>query len=67
MKDNNIMAPFHYAPLHNSEYGKHNTRFTGKDTFTTTESERLLRLPLFYDHEPEKVKYIIEKIEIYFL
>ncbi|AFJ43288.1 dTDP-4-amino-4,6-dideoxygalactose transaminase [Francisella orientalis] len=66
LKDNNITAPFHYVPLHSSEYGKHNTKFTGKDIFTTTESKRLLRLPMFYNLETKTIKYIVNYIKEFF-
>lgn len=66
LKDNNILAIFHYIPLHSSEAGLKYARFHGKDEYTTKESERLLRLPLFYQIEEEKVTYIIEKIERFY-
>lgn len=62
LKDNQINAVFHYVPLHSSEAGKKYGRFFGIDKHTTRESERLLRLPLYYGLEAEKTKYIIEKI-----
>ena len=62
LKDNGITAVFHYIPLHSAEAGTKYGRFHGKDRFTTKESERLLRLPLYYGLEEEKTRYIIEKI-----
>ncbi len=44
-----IMAVSHYIPLHSSPAGEHFGRFNGEDRFTTRESERLVRLPLFYN------------------
>lgn len=49
LKEAKIMAVFHYIPLHTSPAGKAFGSFYGQDKFTTVESERLLRLPLFYN------------------
>lgn len=62
LKDNEILAVFHYIPLHSAEAGFKFGRFHGEDKYTTVESERLLRLPLYYNLEDEKTNYIIEKI-----
>lgn len=43
-----ITAPFHYIPLHSSAAGLLHSRFNGVDEFTTRESERLIRLPIYY-------------------
>ncbi|GMG82694.1 dTDP-4-amino-4,6-dideoxygalactose transaminase [Paralimibaculum aggregatum] len=43
-----VIAVFHYVPLHGAEAGRRHGRFHGADRFTTRESERLVRLPLFY-------------------
>lgn len=48
LKARGIMAVFHYVPLHSAEAGKHFGRFDGEDRYTTIESERLLRLPMWY-------------------
>lgn len=66
LKENGIMAVFHYIPLHTSEAGMKYSRFSGKDKYTTRESERLLRLPLYYNIEKNKVEYIINCIENYY-
>ncbi len=58
MRENNIITVFHYIPLHSSPAGRKYSKFIGEDKFTTKESERLVRLPLFYsltDLEQEKV------------
>ena len=58
MKERGISCPFHYIPLHSAPAGKKYGRFDGEDEFTTKESERLVRLPLFYglsDDDAEKV------------
>jgi len=56
------MTAFHYVPLHSSEAGLKYSTFHGEDKHTTVESERLLRLPLYYNLELNKVEYIIENI-----
>jgi len=48
LKDNGIQAVFHYIPLHDSPAGKRFGRFNGKDEYTTSESEKLVRLPMYY-------------------
>lgn len=58
LKENDISAVFHYIPLHISPAGAKFGRFHGEDKYTTKESERLLRLPLYYginDTDIEKV------------
>jgi len=58
LKRNNIVTAFHYLPLHSSLAGKIFARFHGDDKWTTRESERLLRLPLFYglkDYHAQRV------------
>lgn len=58
MRENDIITVFHYVPLHSSPAGQKYSKFIGEDKFTTKESERLVRLPLFYsltDLEQEKV------------
>ncbi len=48
LKENGISAAFHYIPLHSAPAGKKFGRFDGKDAYTTRESERLVRLPMFF-------------------
>ncbi len=48
MKKNGVLAVFHYVPLHSAVAGKQFGRFHGEDVFTTNESNRLVRLPLWY-------------------
>lgn len=57
---NEINAVFHYIPLHTSAAGKKYGRFCGDDQYTTKESERLLRLPLYYELEEKDIYYITE-------
>ena len=62
LKENGIYSAFHYVPLHSSPAGRKFGRFSGEDVYTTRESERLLRLPMFYNLPMEDVAYIVEKI-----
>jgi len=57
-----IASVFHYVPLHSSEAGKRFGRFYDQDRFTTKESERLLRLPLYYKMEGDKIEYVVQSI-----
>ena len=66
LKENGIMAVFHYVPLHSAPAGRKFGRFNGEDRYTTKESERLIRLPLFYSITDEKVEFIIEKLMGYY-
>lgn len=62
LKENDILAVFHYIPLHTAPAGIRYGRFSGKDRYTTSESERLLRLPLYYGLKEEEINYIIDII-----
>jgi len=66
LKENEVGAVFHYVPLHSSNGGIKFGRFNGEDVYTTKESERLLRLPMYYGIEKEKVMYIIDKLVKYY-
>lgn len=61
-----IKAVFHYVPLHSSQAGRMYGRFHGEDVYTTKESERLLRLPLYYHIGEENVAYIIGKVKEFY-
>lgn len=62
LKDNGIHAVFHYVPLHTAPAGLKFGRFHGEDRYTTRESERLLRLPMYYGLELGQVDYICETL-----
>lgn len=62
LKENGIIAVFHYVPLHSAPAGQRFGRFHGEDLCTTNTFERLLRLPLYYGLEAESLDYISEKI-----
>lgn len=66
LKENDILAVFHYVPLHTAPAGIKYGRFHGEDKYTTKESERLVRLPLYYGLEPEKAEYIINKVKAFY-
>ncbi|WP_106496539.1 dTDP-4-amino-4,6-dideoxygalactose transaminase [Lentibacillus sp. Marseille-P4043] len=61
-----IMTATHYVPLHSSHAGRKYGKFIGSDTNTTTESERLLRLPLYYGIGEEAVDYVVKTIHTYY-
>ncbi|UKH17035.1 dTDP-4-amino-4,6-dideoxygalactose transaminase [Actinobacillus pleuropneumoniae] len=62
LKQHGILAVFHYVPLHSSPAGQRFGSFIGEDRFTTSESERLVRLPLFYNLQPQESDKIIRVI-----
>lgn len=66
LKENGIMAVFHYIPLHTAPAGLKYGRFHGEDVYTTKESERLCRLPMYYDLKDEQVDYIISKVKEFY-
>lgn len=66
MKERDILTVFHYIPLHSAPAGKRFGRFCGNDIYTTKESERLLRLPMFYQLKDEQVSYVCDSIRKFF-
>lgn len=66
LAENGILAVFHYVPLHSAPAGKHFGKFIGEDKFTTKESDRLLRLPMFYGLTKEEIYFVCEKIHEFF-
>ena len=63
---NGILAVFHYVPLHSSPAGLRFGRFSGEDKYTTNESNRLLRLPMFYGLKLEEIEFICDKVYEFF-
>lgn len=61
-----IYSAFHYIPLHSAPAGKKFGRFHGEDVYTTKESERLTRLPMYYGLKEEEVALIIDKIKAFY-
>ena len=66
MKEHDILTVFHYVPLHSAPAGLKFGRFHGEDRYTTKESERLVRLPMFYDLTTEQVNYIVDKVKEFY-
>lgn len=66
MKENGILCVFHYVPLHSSPAGVKFGRFNGEDVYTTADSERLVRLPLYYNISNDDLSYILDKMRSYF-
>ena len=65
MRDNGICCVFHYVPLHSAPAGKKYCRFHGEDKFTTRESERLVRLPMYYGMTTEDLNKIIKEVQVF--
>ena len=66
LKENGILSVFHYIPLHSAPAGQKFGRFHGEDVYTTKESERLCRLPMYYGLADEQVDYIISKVKAFY-
>lgn len=66
LRENEIWPVFHYIPLHTAPAGIKFGEFHGEDKYTTKESERLCRLPLFYSLELEQVDYIASKVKEFY-
>jgi len=62
LREKGICSVFHYIPLHSAAAGLKFGRFCGEDEFTTRESERLLRLPMFYNLSMEDTAYVTQCI-----
>lgn len=66
LREQGILAVFHYIPLHSSPAGRKFGRFHGEDRYTTKESERLLRLPMYYSLTEENVNDVVSVIEKFY-
>ena len=66
LKQKDILSVFHYVPLHSAPAGIKFGRFHGEDKYTTKESERLLRLPMYYTLTADQVEYITEQIKAFY-
>ena len=66
LKDKDISSVFHYIPLHTSLAGIKYGQFNGVDEFTTKESEKLVRLPMFFGLQIKEAEYIIDTINFFF-
>ena len=66
LKERNIFAVFHYIPLHSAPAGRKYGIFSGEDKYTTKESERLLRLPLYYNMDDNDLNRVVETVHEFF-
>ncbi len=66
LKEKDILSVFHYVPLHSAPAGIRYGRFHGEDRYTTKESERILRLPMFYKLTADQVEYITEQVKAFY-
>ena len=66
MKENEIGCVFHYIPLHSAPAGLKYGRFNGIDEYTTKESDRLVRLPMYYGLAEEDLDKVINTVKEYF-
>lgn len=62
MKERGVLTVFHYVPLHSAPAGLKFGRFAGEDVYTTAESERLVRLPLYYNLTQEDLQKVCNAV-----
>ena len=63
LKERGILAVFHYVPLHSAPAGLKFGRFHGEDIYTTKESERLMRLPMYYSLKMEEAQEVVQALK----
>ena len=66
LKQNGVQAVFHYIPLHDAPAGKKFGRFNGEDKYTTSESEKLVRLPMYYGLTKKDQDVVIKNIKDFY-
>ncbi len=66
LKERDILAVFHYVPLHSAPAGERFGRFDGEDRYTTAESDRLLRLPMYYGLTAEDRGRVIAAVKEFY-
>lgn len=66
LREKDVMSVFHYVPLHSTKMGRKFGRFHGDDRYTTQESERLLRLPLFYGLTYEQIREASDRVWLFY-
>ena len=66
LKDHDVKAVFHYVPLHTATAGRKFGRFHGEDLYTTRESERLVRLPMYYSLSMEDAAKVVHLIHEFY-
>jgi dTDP-4-amino-4,6-dideoxygalactose transaminase len=62
LKADDVLAVFHYIPLHSAPAGLRFSRFHGEDVFTTKESERLIRLPIWFGMDEKTCEHIVKSV-----
>ena len=62
LKERGVGAVFHYVPLHSAPAGRKFGRFAGEDVYTTKESDRLVRLPMYFGLTGEDRKSVIDAV-----
>ena len=62
LKNHGVGAVFHYIPLHSAPAGRKFGQFVGQDKYTTKESERLIRLPMYYQLKEREIAFVSEKL-----
>ena len=63
LKERGILSVFHYVPLHSATAGKNFGRFHGEDVYTTKESKRLCRLPMYYSLSLEEAAEVVKALK----
>lgn len=66
LRENGVASAFHYVPLHSAPAGEKFGRFNGKDEYTTSESERLVRLPMYYGLNDRDQQRVIDIVKAFF-
>ena len=66
LRDRDVQSTFHYIPLHSAPAGRKFGRFAGDDVYTTAESERIVRLPMYYGLAEEDQDRVIEAVRAFF-
>lgn len=66
LKERGVLAVFHYIPLHSSPAGERFGRFVGDDVYTTADSDRLVRLPMYYGLTSEDAQTVVDAIKDFF-
>ena len=66
LKEHGVQSSFHYIPLHSAPAGLKYGRFSGEDVYTTRESERLTRLPMYFGMAPADRDKVIETVLSFF-
>ena len=66
LKEHGVLSVFHYVPLHSAPAGIKYGRFHGEDKYTTKESERLFRVPMYYGMKEEDIETVIEVVHKFF-